>query len=141
MAKLTDKQRRFVEEYLVDLNATAAARRAGYSERTADHIGPELLGKTWVAVAIQEAMQQRSRRTEITQDRVLNELAIVAFGEGSDEKDSALRYANKLRALELIGKHLGMFEKDRQQDGGEDMETGVVVMPEIMQPTDPPTIE
>jgi len=141
MAKLTDKQRRFVEEYLVDLNATQAAIRAGYSERTADRIGPELLGKSWVSAAIQEAINQRSRRTEITQDRVLNELAIVAFGEGSDEKDSTLRYANKLRALELIGKHLGMFEKERQQDGGEATETGVVVMPEIMQPTEPPMIE
>ena len=141
MAKLTDKQRRFVEEYLVDLNATGAARRAGYSEKTADRIGPELLGKSWVSAAIQEAINQRSRRTEITQDRVLNELAIVAFGEGSDEKDSTLRYANKLRALELIGKHLGMFEKERQQDGGEETETGVVVMPEIMQPTEPPMIE
>ena len=44
--KLTEKQKRFVQEYLVDLNATAAARRAGYSEKTADRIGPELLGKT-----------------------------------------------------------------------------------------------
>ena len=141
MAKLTDKQRRFVEEYLVDLNATAAARRAGYSEKTADRIGPELLGKTWVAAAIQEAMQQRSRRTEITQDRVLNELASVAFGEGSDENGSPLRVGNKIKALELLGKHLGMFDKDRRAESSDADETGVVVMPPVMQPTQPPQIQ
>lgn len=67
-ARLTDKQKRFVAEYLVDLNATAAARRAGYSAKTADRIGPELLGKTCVSEAIQDAIQERQQRTEITQD-------------------------------------------------------------------------
>lgn len=52
MPKLTEKQKRFVQEYLVDLNATAAAKRAGYSAKTADRIGPELLGKTCVSEAI-----------------------------------------------------------------------------------------
>ena len=76
---LTPKQARFVEEYLVDLNATAAARRAGYSERMADKIGSQLLGKTRVAEAIQAAIDERSRRTEITADRVLQEYAKLAF--------------------------------------------------------------
>ena len=58
VAKLTEKQKRFVQEYLVDLNATAAAKRAGYSEKTADRIGPELLGKTCVSAAIQEAIKK-----------------------------------------------------------------------------------
>lgn len=74
MAKLTDKQKQFVNEYIVDLNATQAAIRAGYSQRTADRIGPELLGKTCVANAIQEAQQRREKRTEITADRVVKEL-------------------------------------------------------------------
>lgn len=68
---LTDKQRRFVDEYLVDLNATQAAIRAGYSEKTASRIGPELLGKTCVSDAIQVAMKARSERTQITADMVL----------------------------------------------------------------------
>jgi phage terminase small subunit len=76
---LTDKQRRFVDEYLVDLNATQAAIRAGYSEKTARAIACENLTKPDIEAAIAEAMEQRERRTQITQDRVLQELARVAF--------------------------------------------------------------
>jgi phage terminase small subunit len=76
---LTAKQRQFVAEYLIDLNATQAAIRAGYSARNADKIGPELLGKTRVAEALSSAMQARSARTEITADRVLAEYAKLAF--------------------------------------------------------------
>ena len=76
---LTPKQERFVQEYLVDLNATQAAIRAGYSKKTADRIGPELLGKTCVSEAIQEKMRKRSQRTEITADMVLKEFAKLAF--------------------------------------------------------------
>lgn len=79
--KLTPKQRVFVDEYLVDLNATQACIRAGYSARTADRIGPELLGKTWVAEAIQDAMRERSARTGITADRVIAEIAKIAFAD------------------------------------------------------------
>ncbi|KKL62131.1 hypothetical protein LCGC14_2188330, partial [marine sediment metagenome] len=67
---MTPKQERFVEEYLIDLNATQAAVRAGYSEKNAGKIGPELLGKTRVVVAIADAVAKRSERTEITQDQV-----------------------------------------------------------------------
>ena len=84
MKSLTNKQKAFVEEYLVDLNATQAAIRAGYSAKTADRIGPELLGKTWVAEAIQEAMAARSERTEITSDMVLRELAKLGFANMAD---------------------------------------------------------
>ncbi|MBN6728210.1 terminase small subunit [Burkholderia multivorans] len=79
MKKLTAKQQRFVDEYLVDLNASAAARRAGYSVKTADRIGAQLLGKTWVATKVAEAIKARSERTHITQDRVLRELSRIAF--------------------------------------------------------------
>lgn len=79
--KLTDKQARFVEEYLVDLNATQAAIRAGYSERTAQQMGAENLSKPVVAEAVQQAQKARSERTEITQDRVLNELAKIGFAD------------------------------------------------------------
>ncbi|CUJ53467.1 Terminase small subunit [Achromobacter xylosoxidans] len=78
---LTDKQRRFVDEYLVDLNATQAAIRAGYSEKTAYSIGNENLSKPEIADAIQEAQAERSRRTDITQDMVLRELAKIGFSD------------------------------------------------------------
>lgn len=108
---LTEKQKRFVEEYLVDLNATAAAKRAGYSEKTADRIGPELLGKTCVSAAIQEAIKKRQKRTQITQDRVISELGKVAFSDADDGSESSLKYTNKLKALEMLGKHLGIFDR------------------------------
>lgn len=81
MRKLTPKQRRFVEEYLVDLNATQAAIRAGYSRKTAASQGERLLRNVEVKAAIQAAMKARQERTEITQDRVIAELAKIAFGD------------------------------------------------------------
>ena len=84
MARLTDKQKRFVEEYLVDLNATQAAIRAGYKEKTARSIGQENLTKPDIQEAIQAAMDERSKRTGITQDRVLQELAAIGFSKATD---------------------------------------------------------
>lgn len=81
MANLTPKQARFVQEYLVDLNATAAAKRAGYSEKTAASTGHENLGKPEIQMAISEAQGKRAQRTEITQDRVLRELAKIGFSD------------------------------------------------------------
>ncbi|CUI41364.1 terminase small subunit [Achromobacter xylosoxidans] len=78
---LTDKQRRFVDEYLVDLNATQAAIRAGYSQKTARQIGDENLSKPDIAEAVQEAQAARAKRTEITQDMVLRELAKIGFSD------------------------------------------------------------
>lgn len=151
MAKLTEKQKRFVQEYLVDLNATAAAKRAGYSAKTADRIGPELLGKTCVSEAVKAAIEKRSARTGITQDRVLEELAAIAFARGTDyagiisgvalyhdtdkltdsqkaaivsiksTKDGVeIKLANKLKALELLGRHLGIFSASQARGGLED---------------------
>lgn len=82
--KLTAKQEMFVKEYLVDLNATQAAIRAGYSEKTAEVIGHENLRKPNIASAIKKAMDERSERTEITQDRVLQELAKIGFSNIND---------------------------------------------------------
>lgn len=79
MAKLTGKQQRFVEEYLIDMNATQASIRAGYSEKTAGSIGTENLSKPVIAEALQKAHEERSKRTEITADMVLTELAKLAF--------------------------------------------------------------
>lgn len=82
MAKgLTGKRKLFVQEYLIDLNATQAAIRAGYSEKTAYSQGQRLLKDVEIQSAISEAMQKRSERTEITQDRVLQELAKIGFAD------------------------------------------------------------
>ena len=78
---LTPKQQIFVEEYLVDRNATQAAIRAGYSEKTAHVIGQENLRKPAIASAVQAAMDERSERTQITADNVLNELAKIGFSD------------------------------------------------------------
>lgn len=128
---LSDKQRIFVEEYLVDLNATQAAIRAGYSERTASRIGPQLLGKNWVREAIEKAQAKRARRVEVTQDYVINNLveivertmqrAPVLDRKGEQVTDEEGRAVwtfdakNANRALELLGKHLGIFS-DRVQN-------------------------
>ena len=141
MAKLTPKQERFVDEYLVDLNATAAAKRAGYSEKSASRIAIELLNKTHVSAAIQERRAKLRGKLEITQEAVLQELAAIAFANGTDfvtvtgagllcvkptsevakEKLPAIagikynqlgieiKLHDKVRALELLGKHLGVF--------------------------------
>lgn len=76
---LNEKQRRFAAEYLIDLNAKQAAIRAGYSPKTAESQGSRLLSNAKVAKAIQAGKEARSARTEITQDRVLQELARLAF--------------------------------------------------------------
>ena len=141
--KLTEKQQRFVEEYLIDLNATQAAIRAGYSAKTADQQGSRMLANVKVQQAVSEAMAKRSKRTGVNQDRVVLELARIAFvkmtdivdDEGrikqdandddlaciesvkykSSESDTGsseereVKIGSKLKALELLGKHLGMW--------------------------------
>lgn len=101
--KLTEKQKRFCEEYLIDLNATQAAIRAGYKEKTAYAQGQRLLKKVEVQLYLKELMEQRSQRTEITADTVLKELAKIASA------DVEITEKSKIKALELLGKHLGMF--------------------------------
>lgn len=78
---LTAKQQRFVDEYLIDLNATQAATRAGYSKKTANEQGSRLLANVSVSAAIRQGMNARSGRVEITQDMVLKELAKIGFSD------------------------------------------------------------
>ena len=84
MTELTAKQQRFVEEYLVDLNATQAAIRAGYSPRTAYRTGADNLKKPQISEAIQKAKDVRSARTGVNSDRVLEELGRIAFANMKD---------------------------------------------------------
>lgn len=118
--RLTAKQARFVEEYMVDLNATQAAVRAGYSVRNADKIGSELLGKTRVAAALQAKRAEVSERTGRTVADVMRDIGRVrddAMREVFDPETgegSMLSHKDALKALELEGKHLGAFA-DRVQ--------------------------
>lgn len=118
MAKLTAKQNLFVEEYLIDLNATQAAIRAGYSEKTAKSVGSENLTKPDIAELIEKAKAKRSEKTEIDaawvlrkavelHDRCMQATQVVTpDGEASGEyKFDA---GNAARALDIVGKHVGV---------------------------------
>lgn len=125
---LTPKQHRFVEEYLIDLNATQAAIRAGYSAKTANEQASRLLANVNVQNAVQEAQEKRSERTAITADYVLEGLKEVAerclqrspvmVGSGDSRMqliDEEGRHvwefnaAGANKAFELLGKHLKLF--------------------------------
>ena len=137
MDKLTDKQQKFVEEYLVDLNATQAAIRAGYSEPTAQQIGSENLTKPVIAEAIQKAFDERSKRTEITQDYVLNTIKdmveksrqigpVIIEEEGEEVTIDNLYNANAvLKGCELLGKHLKLFTEKVEHSGGLSFSNGL----------------
>lgn len=148
---MTEKQKIFADEYLIDLNATRAYRKAYPSvkkDETAAQAGSRMLRNVKVAEYIAERMQARQERTEITQDRVLEELAAIAFARATDYaevkddqvfiKDTAglsenqikaiagikqgkfgieVKLSDKEKALELLGRHLGMF-KDRVEVSG-----------------------
>lgn len=111
---LNPKQQRFVDEYLIDLNATQAAIRAGYSEKTAAVIGAENLIKPNIAQAIQKGMNDRKARVEITQDKVLQDIELIKqdamrkkLNNAGDEE--MLNHNAALKACELQGKHLAMW--------------------------------
>ena len=148
--RITDRERRFADEYLIDFDCKHAAMRAGYSESTARNAAAWIKAdnpeKPKLRELIDRKMADLSRRTGITAERVLQELANVAFvnfddvvdsdgeilkgaqradlaavagykvktGEEFDERE--IKFHDKLRALELIGKHLGMFEGAAAED-------------------------
>ena len=85
---MTDKQERFCEEYMVDLNATQAAIRAGYSVASAKTVGPRLLENVGVQNRIAQLQAEQSRRTGVSADRVVRELAKIAFVNAGDLIDS-----------------------------------------------------
>lgn len=103
MPKLTEKQKRFCEEYLIDLNATQAAIRAGYAEKRASEQSHQLLQKTTVLEYLSKLREAQTKRTGITADTVLKELTQIALTE------TEISGKEKMKALELLGKHLGMF--------------------------------
>lgn len=113
MAKLTPKQQRFVEEYLIDLNATQSAIRAGYSEKTAQEIGSENLSKPMVAKAIAEAQEKLSNKAQVTVEMVVQGL----LNEAKDLSEGSTQSA-RVSAWAHLGKHLGMF-KDKIEHSGD----------------------
>lgn len=126
MSVLTPKQQLFVEEYLIDLNATQAAIRAGYSENTARSMGSENLSKPDIQEAISEAMQARSDRTEITADMVLQELAKPAFIDIRDAFDDENQLLPIKEMPEHVARAIGSIEmrhvKTTHRTVGEDEE-------------------
>lgn len=151
MARLTEKQKRFADEYLIDLNATQAAIRAGYSSKTAGEQASRLLKNAKVRAYIDERMAELSRRTGVNQERILRELARIAFVNAPDlinmedatiREDAAvddmaaiasvrvkviptengqgiereIRLADKIRALDLLGKRFAMWTERQQID-------------------------
>ena len=125
--KLNPKQKRFVEEYLVDLNGTKAAIRAGYSKRTAVKIATENLTKPLITEAIQRAIQERSERTEITQDEIVKDLQDLR-----DEARGAEQFAPAVRCDELLGKHLGMFKERVEHSGKLNIENPMALAASIL---------
>ena len=127
MAKLTAKQRRFCDEYLIDLNATQAAIRAGYSEKNARNIASENLAKPNIKAYIDERMAEKESQLIATQDEVLKYLTSVLRGEsqsteivveGTGDGCSEARTLKKepsekdrLRAAELLGKRYGLYRR------------------------------
>ena len=120
MSKLTAKQQAFVAEYLVGLNATQAAIRAGYSEKTAAVIGVENLRKPNIAQAIAEAQAQRAEKTQRTALDVLKDIQNVSKEAW---RDGDLKTA--LKGLELEGKHAGMFTDKLQISGNLDLAVAI----------------
>jgi phage terminase small subunit len=103
---LTDKQRRFCEEYLVDLNATQAAIRAGYSAKTAEQMGYQLLQKTSVSETLSALRSAQSQRTAVTADRVIAGLLKEAEREGKGSMHVA-----RVTAWMGLAKILGLMDK------------------------------
>ena len=153
---LTTKQQRFIQEYLIDPNATQAAARAGYSQRAAYQQGYENLRKPAIAEAIADAQRQLAEQTGITAKRVKEELARIAFsdvrslfdttgslrpihklnddeaaavaslevviknaaaGDGHTDTIHKIKVWDKTKALELLGKHFGLFDEHAHVSG------------------------
>ena len=125
--KLAPKQRLFVAEYMVDLNATQAAIRAGYSIKTANKIGPELLGKTSITEAIAEQLKNREARTLVTADYVIRSLVNVAERcqqaeevldrQGNPTGEYRFDSSGANKALELLGKNLKLWTEKTEVTG------------------------
>lgn len=116
MPKLTEKQKRFCEEYLIDLNATQAAIRAGYKN---PEIGRQIITKNNVSEYLNSLMKKRSENTGVTAEKVVKELESIAFIE------TEITGKEKIKALELLGKHLGMFKDKLELETDTDLKISI----------------
>ena len=108
--KFTPKQQAFIREYLVDLNGSAAAVRAGYAPNSAVVTASRLLTNANIQTELKKAIDKRSQQTEVTAARVITELAKIAFASSADDIPGfEARLSDKNKALELLGKNLAMF--------------------------------
>lgn len=141
MAKLTAKQQRFCNEYLIDLNATQAAIRAGYSKKTANRIGTENLSKPVIRQYIDKRMAEKEAELIADQDEVLRYLTSVMRGEAVSEEivvegtgdgcseartiEKCPSEKDKLKAAELLGKRYGIYTE--KIEGNVDMELNISI--------------
>jgi len=125
---LTPREVLFCEQYVIDLNATQAAVRAGYSEKTAQEQGSRLLSRVIVANEIQRLMDKRAKKTNITAEYVLNTIlktidecreGVPVYTKLGDIAGYKPDHANALKGCELLGKHLKLFT-DKIDLGGQD---------------------
>lgn len=147
--KLSNKQQLFCEEYMVDLNATQAAIRAGYSKKTSHSIGAENLTKPEINSYVTELKAKRNARVELKQDEVLKELKLFAYSDitetmeltfteikelpveirrmicsfkktettfdGGEKVTYEIKFVDKMRAFEMLNKHIGFYDEDNKQ--------------------------
>lgn len=109
---LTPKQEAFCLEYIVDLNGTQAAIRAGYSEKTARQVATENLAKPYIQEYVQSLMDKRAVKVSITAEDVLNDILETRKAAQQDGKHS-----DRLKANELLGKHLKLFTDKIEHSG------------------------
>lgn len=162
---MTDKQARFCEEYMIDLNATQAAIRAGYSPKTAQEQSARLLSNVMVQNRLAQLQAEQSRRTGVSADRVVRELSKIAFANASDLIDPEtasvkldasrddlaaiqsikvksfgedgleheVKLADKLRALDLLGKHLGMYKDASEKENAAAQNNDIQTLADLLQ--------
>ena len=131
--KLTLKQQRFVDEYIISGNATQAAIKAGYSKKTANRIATENLSKPVIKTAIDQRNAEIQSEKTMDMQEVMELLASIARGETTEETvtnkgdviETATRNSDKLKALELIGKRFGAWTDKKEISGNLDIEIGM----------------
>ena len=112
---MTDKQEKFCEEYLIDLNATQAAMRAGYSKKTAYSIGDENLKKPELQEYIQKRQKEGQERAEVTRSDIIDQLKSIGF---VDLDMDNIKATDKIKALELMARMLGLDKPETENDTG-----------------------
>jgi len=111
--EITKKQKSFADEYLKDYNGKQAAIRAGYSEKSAENQASRMLSYAKVAEYLGKRQIEKEKKIGITIEAIIDELKEVGFGIVDGDK---LKMNDKIKALELLGKHLGMFSESKDKE-------------------------